>query len=264
MAWARHRTEWNQFAVGLPPAGVLGCPYPYRLVFACSTCSGVPPLRKSLIYKGFTAGASWNTDSVPACSKVFQVFRFRGAQRIGEQAANPRQPWDTACLAVRVLAGGRHDAQHWRQVSSSGASCSACWPGAGVQTGQSARAGLGARANRSGWHQQQERPGSPRPSGKGRRWPAGAVARGWRSRCWPASSRPGASWSACWPGSADRQGGNGEQAQGAQAVQPVRGLASGRAPAGRAGASSRSAHDNPRPAGERRGAAVLSRGARGV
>ncbi|MNZ83435.1 hypothetical protein D3C78_1021630 [compost metagenome] len=43
MASARHRTEWNQFAVGLPPAGVLGCPYPYRLVFACSTCSGVPP-----------------------------------------------------------------------------------------------------------------------------------------------------------------------------------------------------------------------------
>ncbi len=152
MAWARHRTEWNQFAVGLPPAGVLGCPYPYRLVFACSTCSGVPAFSKLLIYKGLIVFASWNTDSVPACSKVFQVFRFRGAQRIGEQAANPRQPWATACLAVRVLAGGRHDAQHWRQALSSGASCSACWPGAGVQAGQSAcgRDSGGASTGRAG------------------------------------------------------------------------------------------------------------------
>ena len=256
MASARHRTEWNQFAVGLPPAGVLGCPYPYRLIFACSTCSGVPLLHKSLIYKGFNAGVSWNTDSVPACSKVFQVFRFWGAQRIGEQAANPRQPWATACLAVLVLVGGRHDAQHWRHASSSGASCSACWSGAGVQPGQAAcgRASECAPTGRAGTSSRNAH-GSPRLSGKGRRWPAGAVARSWRSRCWPSSSSRVP---------AGRHGGNGEPVQGAQAGRPARGLASRCAPVGRAGANSRNAHDNPRPAGERRGVAVLSCGRRGV
>lgn len=200
-----------------PPAGVLGCPYPYRLVFACSTCSGVPPFRKSLIYKGFTAGASWNTDSVPACSKVFQVFRFRGAQRIGEQAENPRQSWATACLAVRVLAGGRHDAQHWRQVSSSGASCSACWPGAGVQAGQSA-CGRGTSSRNA--H------GSARPLGKGRRWPAGAVARGWRSRCWPASSirAPAGPPAGQASGSPVQQRGEGAGRPGWQRVQLAKGI----------------------------------------
>ncbi len=70
--------------------------YPYPLFFACSTCSGVPPFHNSLIYKGFADGARWNTDSVPACSKVFHVFRFRRIHRAGEMAANPRQPWPAA------------------------------------------------------------------------------------------------------------------------------------------------------------------------
>lgn len=87
--------------------------YPYPLFFACSTCSGVPPFRKPLIYKDLTNGASWNTDSVPACSKVFHVFRFRRIHRAGEMAANPRQPWpaaDSGCSTSAPAAGARLDA----------------------------------------------------------------------------------------------------------------------------------------------------------
>lgn len=93
--------------------------FPYPLLFACSTCSGVPPFRKSLIYKGFSDGVSWNTDSVPACSKVFHVFRFRRIHRAGEMAANPRQPWpaaDSGCSTSAPAAGARLNAPARRKA----------------------------------------------------------------------------------------------------------------------------------------------------
>lgn len=76
-----------------PSAGVLGCLCLYRLVFACSMCSGVPQKCKSLILNGFVWCFSWNTDSVPACSKV---FHFRLLQQNAERTAKPRQLWSAA------------------------------------------------------------------------------------------------------------------------------------------------------------------------
>lgn len=93
--------------------------FPYPLLFACSTCSGVPLFRKPLIYKGLSDAPSWNTDSVPACSKVFHVFRFRRIHRAGEMAANPRQPWpaaDSRCSTSAPAAGARLNAPARRKA----------------------------------------------------------------------------------------------------------------------------------------------------
>lgn len=81
--------------------GCWGCSDTTRLFLRCSTCSGVPSFLNPLIYKRLTDGARRNTDSVPACSKVFHVFRFKHSRRDREQAENPRQPWFVACLAAR-------------------------------------------------------------------------------------------------------------------------------------------------------------------
>lgn len=91
------------------------------------------------------------------------------------------------------------------------------------------------------------------------RW---CLTRGWRAKGWPSSS----SWAPAGPPAGQASGSLGRQ-RGAGAGRPSWAAGAraglGCAPVGRAGASSRNAHYNPRPAGERRGAAVLSRGAAG-
>lgn len=77
-------------------------------------CSGVPLAYKSLIYKDLLGWFSWNTDSVPVCSKV---FRFRGglngsANRPQTRARRGLQRvWMCACSQAADMmhsTGGRY------------------------------------------------------------------------------------------------------------------------------------------------------------
>lgn len=77
---------------------------PSPLLFACSTCSGVPHFHSQLIYKGIMDWSSWNTCRVQTCSKVFRVFRFRRLRQHGEQAVNPRQQWIAANSGNQISA----------------------------------------------------------------------------------------------------------------------------------------------------------------
>lgn len=67
--------------------------YPYPLFFACSTCSGVPPLYKLLIFNDFIknqGGTAIAFRRVPTCSRCSASSPSR---QHPEQAANPRRPW---------------------------------------------------------------------------------------------------------------------------------------------------------------------------
>lgn len=62
---------------------------PASPIFGCSTCSGVPFLYNPLIPKGFINLTDWNTRHVPACSKVFQMFRL-GARTQHDEVPEPK------------------------------------------------------------------------------------------------------------------------------------------------------------------------------